>query len=187
MMNYELYLVTDERYPDLLRRVDEALQKGVTLVQYRAKHKPEGEQIAEAKLLKQLCDRYQVPLLINDKVQVALAVQAAGVHLGQDDLDCAAARKLLGKDKIIGISAHNVSEALRAQADGADYIGAGAVFPTNTKLDVDTMGLAKLQEICQAVKIPVVAIGGVNFENKQVCFAAGAKGAAMVTALLGEM
>lgn len=186
-MNYQLYLVTDERYPNLLERVEKALQKGVTLVQYRAKHKSQSDQIEEAKILKALCDKHHVPLLINDNVQVALAVDAAGVHLGQEDLDCATARRLLGPEKIIGISAHDVPEALRAQAAGADYIGAGAVFPTNTKLDVDTMGLEKLQEICQAVTIPVVAIGGVTFENKQKCFDVGAKGVAMVTALLGEM
>ncbi len=185
-MDYSLYLVTDERYNNLLCRVEFALQKGVTLVQYRAKHKSTEEQIAEAKELKVLCDKFKVPLLINDNLQVALAVDAAGVHLGQEDTNCLVARNVLGKDKIIGISVHNLWETELAVMQGADYLGVGAVFPTGTKTDVDVVGLKGLSEICAVANIPVVAIGGVNFDNYKQALAAGAKGVAMVTGLLGD-
>lgn len=185
-INYSLYLVTDERYDNLLDRVENALHKGVTLVQYRAKHKSTEEQIAEAKELKVLCDKFKVPLVINDNLQVALAVDAAGVHLGQEDTDCLVARCILGKDKIIGLSVHNLLETELAVQQGADYLGVGAVFSTGTKTDVDVVGLKGLSEICATVNIPVVAIGGVNFNNYKQAIAVGARGVAMVTGLLGD-
>lgn len=185
-INYSLYLVTDERYDNLLDRVENALHKGVTLVQYRAKHKSTEEQIAEAKALKVLCDKFKVPLIINDNLQVALAVDAAGVHLGQDDTNCLVARNILGKNKIVGVSVHNLLETELAVQQGADYLGIGAVFPTGTKTDVDVVGLKGLSEICATVNIPVVAIGGVNFNNYKQAIAVGARGVAMVTGLLGD-
>ena len=162
------------------------MQRGITLVQYRAKHKSTEEQIAEAKELKVLCDKFKVPLIINDNLLVALVVDAAGVHLGQEDTNCLVARNILGKDKIIGVSVHNLLETELAVLQGADYLGVGAVFLTGTKTDVDVLGLKGLNEICAAANIPVVAIGGVNFENYKQTLAAGAKGVAMVTGLLGD-
>lgn len=188
MIDYSLYLVTDEGYPDLLSRLQKVLnEQQVTLVQYRAKHKTLGEQIKEATVLKKVCDEHKIPLIVDDGVDVAIAVGAAGVHLGQDDMPCREARALLGPDKIIGITVHSVDQALEAQGDGADYLGAGAVYPTTTKNDVEIMGLKLLAQICRSVTIPVVGIGGINFANRDEVLRQGAKGVAMVTALLGEL
>lgn len=184
-VDYSLYLVTDERYSDLMGRIESVIPKGVTLVQYRAKYKDTASMINEAIIIKQICDQYNIPLLINDRVDVALAVKARGVHLGQSDMSCRLARKILGSEAIIGISVHNILEARRAVGDGADYLGVGAVFATDTKEDVSVIGLSGLSIICQSVNIPVVAIGGVNFENRCEILKAGATGTAMVTALLG--
>ncbi len=187
-MKYELYLVTDEGYQDLPSRLQKVLnEQPVTLVQYRAKHKTLTEQIKEATVLKRICDGHKIPLIIDDALEVALAVGAAGVHLGQDDMPCREARALLGPDKIIGITVHNVDQALEAQRDGADYLGAGAVYPTATKNDVEVMGLKLLGQICRSVTIPVVGIGGINFQNQEEVLRQGATGVAMVTALLGKL
>lgn len=188
MIDYSLYLVTDEGYQDLPLRLQKVLnEQPVTLVQYRAKHKTLEEQIKEATVLKRICDGRKIPLIVDDAVEVALVVGAAGVHLGQDDMPCREARALLGPDKIIGITVHNVDQALEAQGDGADYLGAGAVYPTTTKNDVEVMGLKLLGQICRSVTIPVVGIGGINFMNRDEVLRQGAKGVAMVTALLGEL
>ena len=138
-IDYSIYLVTDEAClhgRPLLKCVEEALAAGVTLAQYRAKAADGGVLYAEACRLKELCDKYNVPLIINDRLDIALAVGAAGVHLGQDDLPCAVARRLLGEDFIIGVSAHNPAEAVQAVSEGADYLGCGAVFGSATKHDV---------------------------------------------------
>ena len=139
----------------------------------------------EALELKALCDSYNVPLIINDRLDVALAVQAAGVHLGQSDLPCYIARRLLGEDYVIGVSAHNPAEALQALADGADYLGCGAVFGTNTKRDAGFLGLHGLEAIRKAVALPMVGIGGVNAGNYGQVLAVGAEGAAIVSGILG--
>lgn len=188
MIDYSLYLVTDEGYPDLFLRLQKVLVKQpVTLVQYRAKHKTLGEQIKETTALKKICDEYKIPLIVDDAVEVALAVGAAGVHLGQDDMPCRDARDLLGPDRVIGITVHSVDQAMEAQRDGADYLGAGAVYPTTTKKDVEIMGLKLFGQICRSVTIPVVGIGGINFQNRDEVLQQGAKGVAMVTALLGKL
>jgi len=188
MIDYSLYLVTDEGYADLLLRMKRVLQQHpVTLVQYRAKHKTLEEQINEGTEVKKICDAHQIPLIIDDGVEVARIIGAAGVHLGQDDMTCAEARRILGSEKIIGITVHNVDQALQAQSEGADYLGAGAIFPTATKKDVDVMGLKLLKQICQSVTVPVVGIGGINFANRDVVLQQGAKGVAMVTGLLGKL
>ena len=186
-MDYSLYLVTDEKYDNLINKVEKILMRGVNLVQYRAKHKTTQEMFLEAQELKKVCDKFNVPLLINDRIDIALAVDAAGVHLGQDDLPCQIARKILGKNKIIGVSVHNILEAQKAEADGANYLGVGAIFPTTTKTDVSVLGLDGLKKICQVAKIPVVGIGGIDFENKDAVFAAGASGVAMVSAFFREV
>lgn len=187
--DYSIYLVTDDgclQSRALLDCVCEALEGGVTLVQYRAKTASSAEMYAEALQLKALCDSFNVPLIINDRLDIAMAVGAAGVHLGQDDLPCAAARKLLGEDYIIGVSAHNPAEAKAALQSGADYLGCGAVFGTATKADVKKLGTDGLAAICKAKGLPVVGIGGVTADNYREVRVAGADGAAIVSGILAQ-
>lgn len=187
--DYSIYLVTDDgclQGRALLDCVREALEGGVTLVQYRAKTASSAEMYAEALQLKALCDSFNVPLIINDRLDIAIAVGAAGVHLGQDDLPCAAARKLLGEDYIIGVSAHNPAEAKAALQSGADYLGCGAVFGTATKADVKKLGTEGLAAICKVKGLPVVGIGGVTADNYREVRAAGADGAAIVSGILAQ-
>ena len=187
--DYSIYLVTDDgclQGRALLDCVREALEGGVTLVQYRAKTASSAEMYAEALQLKALCDSFNVPLIINDRLDIAMAVGAAGVPLGQDDLPCAAARKLLGEDYIIGVSAHNPAEAKAALQSGADYLGCGAVFGTATKADVQKLGTDGLAAICKAKGLPVVGIGGVTADNYREVRAAGADGAAIVSGILAQ-
>ena len=187
--DYSIYLVTDDgclQGRTLIDCVREALEGGVTLVQYRAKTASSAEMYAEALQLKALCDSFNVPLIINDRLDIAMAVGAAGVHLGQDDLPCAAARKLLGEDYIIGVSAHNPAEAKAALQSGADYLGCGAVFGTATKADVKKLGTDGLAAICKAKGLPVVGIGGVTADNYREVRAAGADGAAIVSGILAQ-
>lgn len=187
--DYSIYLVTDEgclQGRALLDCVREALDGGVTLVQYRAKTASSAEMYAEALQLKALCDSFKVPLIINDRLDIAMAVGAAGVHLGQDDLPCAAARKILGENYIIGVSAHNPAEAKAALQSGADYLGCGAVFGTATKADVKKLGTEGLTAICREKGLPVVGIGGVTADNYREVRAAGADGAAIVSGILAQ-
>lgn len=189
VIDYSIYLVTDEAClhgRPLLECVEEALAAGVTLVQYRAKAADGGVLYAEACKLKELCDKYGVPLIINDRLDIALAVGAAGVHLGQDDLPCAVARRLLGEDFIIGVSAHNQAEAVQAVSEGADYLGCGAVFGTATKHDVAKLGLENLRAIRKAVAVPMVGIGGITADNYAEVLATGANGAAIVSGILAQ-
>ena len=188
-IDYSIYLVTDEAClhgRPLLKCVEEALAAGVTLVQYRAKAADGGVLYAEACKLKELCDKYNVPLIINDRLDIALAVGAAGVHLGQDDLPCAVARRLLGEDFIIGVSAHNPAEAVQAVSEGADYLGCGAVFGTATKHDVAKLGLENLRAIRKSVAVPMVGIGGITADNYAEVLATGADGAAIVSGILAQ-
>lgn len=187
--DYSIYLVTDDgclQGRALIDCVCEALEGGVTLVQYRAKTASSAEMYAEALQLKALCDSFNVPLIINDRLDIAMAVGAAGVHLGQDDLPCAAARKILGEDYIIGVSAHNPAEAAEALQSGADYLGCGAVFGTATKADVKKLGTEGLTAICREKGLPVVGIGGVTADNYREVRAAGADGAAIVSGILAQ-
>ena len=187
--DYSIYLVTDDgclQGRALIDCVCEALEGGVTLVQYRAKTASSAEMYAEALQLKALCDSFNVPLIINDRLDIAMAVGAAGVHLGQDDLPCAAARKILGEDYIIGVSAHNPAEAKTALQSGADYLGCGAVFGTATKADVKKLGTEGLTAICREKGLPVVGIGGVTADNYREVRAAGADGAAIVSGILAQ-
>ena len=187
--DYSIYLVTDDgclQGRALLDCVREALEGGVTLVQYRAKTASSAEMYAEALQLKALCDSFNVPLIINDRLDIAMAVGAAGVHLGQDDLPCAAARRILGEDYLIGVSAHNPAEAKAALQSGADYLGCGAVFGTATKADVKKLGTEGLEALCKAKGLPVVGIGGVTADNYREVRAAGADGAAIVSGILAQ-
>lgn len=187
--DYSIYLVTDDgclQGRTLIDCVREALEGGVTLVQYRAKTASSAEMYNEALQLKALCDSFKVPLIINDRLDIAMAVGAAGVHLGQDDLPCAAARRILGEDYLIGVSAHNPAEAKAALQSGADYLGCGAVFGTATKADVKKLGTDGLAAICNAKGLPVVGIGGVTVDNYREVRAAGADGAAIVSGILAQ-
>ena len=186
-INYSIYLVTDHNClqgRDFLGCIENALQGGVTLVQLREKNVDGGIFLQRAIAVKNLCDKYNVPLLINDRIDVALACKAAGVHLGQDDIPPSAARAILGPDAIIGVSAHSCEEALAAEKDGADYLGVGAVFPTNSKDDASEVGLNMLKEIQQISKLPIVGIGGINAQNYAQVRAAGAQGAAIISGIL---
>ena len=165
----KLYAVTDRSWlkPDetLASVTEELLRAGVSCVQLREKNAPDEEILQEAALLKEICERYNVPLIINDRPDLAQKANASGVHVGLSDMGIQKARQLLGPDFIIGGSAHNVEEALAAQNAGADYIGCGAVFGSTTKTNVTQLPVETLRAICQAVEIPVVAIGGINADN----------------------
>jgi len=184
-----LYLVTDRRWlggRDLCDVVEEAVQGGVTLLQLREKDISSQDYYHLAAKVKKAADKYHVPLIINDRLDIALAVDAAGVHLGLDDLPIPVVRKILGNDRIIGASAATVAEALRFQQQGADYLGVGAVFPTATKLGNEQVGFADLRIIKSSVSIPVVAIGGIKAENVRDVMAAGVDGVAVVSAIMNQ-
>lgn len=183
-----LYLVTDEAClppgRKLFDAVEEALQAGVTLVQYREKNGLGKGMLEKARALVALCHRYYVPLLVNDRLDIALLSGADGVHLGQDDIPVEEARKLAGEDFLIGATAHNVGEAMVAEAAGADYLGCGAVFATTTKNDTVPLGLEGLMAIRNAVHIPMVGIAGITTDNYQQVLATGADGIAVVRGIL---
>lgn len=184
-----LYAVTDSsRLPgvSLAQQVEGVLKGGATMVQLREKHLSREQLRAEALEIKAVCQRYRVPFLINDDVDLALEVDADGVHVGQEDMEAGRARQRLGPDKIIGVSAHNVAEALRAQEAGADYLGAGAVFPTGTKGNVTALAYETLRDICRSVDIPVVAIGGIGPDNLPTLAGSGIRGVAVVSALFAQ-
>ena len=193
--DYQLYLVTDRhclQQQTLEQAVEQAILGGVTLVQLREKAIASKEFYERALRIKAICHHYNVPLLINDRVDIALAVEADGVHIGQSDLPCGVVRQLLGKDKIIGVSARTAQQAIQAQADGADYLGVGAMFATSTKQDAQTVTIASLTQIRQAVTLPIVAIGGINHTTlpalQQALQAADTSidGVAVVSAILGQ-
>jgi thiamine-phosphate pyrophosphorylase len=189
-IDYTLYLVTDrELFPGirLAEAVEQAILGGVTMVQLREKNVSSRDFYTVAREIKEITDRYNVPLIINDRLDIALAIDAAGLHVGQDDLPARVARRALsGTGKILGVSAATVAEALQAQVDGADYIGAGSVFSTDTKKDARPLSPELLKKIEQAVTIPVVAIGGINEHNAGLLHGTGIDGIAVVSAILGK-
>lgn len=183
-----LYAVTDRgclKYGTLERTVEAVLKGGVTLLQLREKEMPFDEFVREAKNIKKITDYYGIPLIINDNIEVCLECDAAGVHVGQSDMEAGKARALLGNDKIIGVTAKTVQQAVQAEKNGADYLGSGAVFGSLTKLDTKKMSLETLDSICDSVSIPVVAIGGINESNIMLLKGHKMKGAAVVSALFG--
>ena len=187
VIDYSIYLVTDTVYfkdDSIYNKLEAALSAGVTLLQYRDKSAETRILYERALKVKALCDKYRVPLIINDRADIALAVGAAGVHVGQSDLPADVARRILGTDAIIGVSAHNAKEARAAEAAGADYLGCGAVYPTGTKKDTSVIGTAGLQAIRAATQLPFVGIGGVTLANYREVLNAGANGAAIVSAIL---
>ena len=184
-----LYAVTDRHWlkdETLENQVEKALQGGATFLQLREKSLDDDIFLAEAKEIQKLCKKYQVPFVINDNVDIALAIDADGVHVGQSDMEALDVRKRLGPDKIIGVSAQNVQQALLAQKHGADYLGVGAVFPTGSKDDAEDVSFETLKAICQSVDIPVIAIGGITKENVSELKGSGICGIAVISAIFAQ-
>lgn len=184
-----LYAVTDRYWlgeRTLHDVVKESLDGGVTFVQLREKHLDQAHFLEEAKDLKMLCKAYNVPFVINDNVDIALEMDADGVHVGQSDMEAGDVRAKLGPDKIIGVSAQTVEQAVLAEKRGADYLGVGAVFPTNSKDDATDVSYETLKAICQAVSIPVIAIGGITKDNVEELSGSGICGIAVISAIYGQ-
>ena len=182
-----LYLVTN-RYQDslesFLEKVETACRSGVTIVQLREKNLTTNQYYQLAKQVKEITDAYQVPLIIDDRLDVCLAVDAAGLHIGDDELPVSVARQVLGPEKILGVTAKTVKRALEAEEGGADYLGTGAIFPTTTKENAPITLISTLKTICQTVAIPVVAIGGLTSENIDQLIGTGIAGVAVVRDLM---
>ncbi|MTI47525.1 MAG: thiamine phosphate synthase [Firmicutes bacterium] len=188
-IDYSLYLVTDRKVlgnRDLCKSIKEAIQGGVSLVQLREKDLGTNEFYKLAKKIKKITDEHDVPLIINDRIDIALAVDADGVHVGPDDLPISVARNILGPNKIVGASTCNIEEALEAQKQGATYLGVGAIFPTATKSNTDDVSIEDLASIKKAVNIPIVGIGGINEKNASKVMTAKVEGIAVVSAILGK-
>ena len=187
-LDLSLYLVTDnsddvERF---LNTIEEAIKGGTTVVQIREKTADTLDFYNLALKVKEITTKYNVPLIINDRVDVALAIDADGVHVGQSDMPCDVTRKLIGEDKILGVSAATIEEARKAEKDGADYIGTGAVFPTQTKDDAPKITKDDLKEIVESIDIPVVAIGGITLENAHELNDTGIAGLSVVSAIMSS-
>ena len=181
-----LYAVTDRAWTGertLCEQVEAALKGGVTCVQLREKELDDAAFLEEAKELKALCSRYGVPFIVNDNVDVGILSGADGVHVGQSDANADAVRARIGQDMILGVSVQTVEQAVKAEKDGADYLGVGAMFSTGTKLDADDVSFDTLREICNAVSIPVVAIGGISLKNIGAFAGTGIDGVAVVSAI----
>lgn len=185
-----LYAITDRAWlkegQSLAEAVEEAILGGATIVQLREKQMTKEELKAEALEVLAVCRKYKVPFIINDDVSLAAEIQADGVHVGQNDMEIQSVRAMLGPDKIIGVTAKTVSQAIKAQAGGADYLGSGAVFGSTTKKDAVTMSHDLLDEICEAVEIPVVAIGGINMDNVHQLFGRKMAGIATVSGVFAS-
>lgn len=182
-----LYLVTD---PDAGKErtvqevVEKAISGGVTMVQMREKEGDTGQLLEKAKKLKEILEENGIPFIIDDRIDIMLAVDADGVHVGQSDMPCAVARKLIGEDKILGVSVHTVEEAMKAEKEGADYLGVGAIFSTKTKKDADAVSLETLKKIVESASIPIVAIGGIHAKNAMRLQGSGIHGIAVVSAIM---
>ena len=183
----KLYLVTN-RYQDslenFLEKVETACRSGVTIIQLREKNLTTNQYYQLAKQVKEITDAYQVPLIIDDRLDICLAVDAAGLHIGDDELPVSVARQVLGPEKILGVTAKTVKRALEAEEGGADYLGTGAIFPTTTKENAPITLISTLKTICQRVAIPVVAIGGLTSENIDQLIDTGIAGVAVVRDLM---
>ena len=188
-LKLDTYIITNADIApgrDHLEGARQALQGGADVIQFREKKMDTGEMIRVCAAIQELCRRQGAIFIVNDRVDVALAVDADGVHVGQKDMPAATARRLIGPHKILGVSAADVEKARKAQADGADYIGAGMVFAAGVKKDIGVVrGLSALRDISRAVDLPVVAIGGIDHGNAASCIEAGAAGCAVITAVIG--
>lgn len=188
-IDYTLYLVTDRGIlgnKNLYVSIEQAIQGGVGLVQLREKNTTSREFYDIALRVKKITEKYNIPLIINDRLDIALAIDADGLHIGPDDIPITVARKLLGSDKILGASTSNLNEALEAQNQGADYLGVGAMFPTKTKEDTESVSIKNLELIRSSIQIPVVGIGGINESNAKEVMSTGVEGIAVVSAILGK-
>jgi len=187
--DYTLYLVTDRQLmscDSLTEAVEQAILGGCTMIQLREKELSSLEFYNQAVAVKQVTDKYHIPLIINDRIDIAMAVQATGVHIGQHDLPAAAVRKVIGENMLLGVSASSIAEAIQAQQDGADYLGVGAMFPTGTKTDADSVSMEELQKIRAAVSLPIVVIGGINKGNAGRVKPMGIDGLAVVSAIIAQ-
>lgn len=187
--DYTLYLVTDRQLmscDSLTEAVEQAILGGCTMIQLREKELSSLEFYNQAVAVKQVTDKYHIPLIINDRIDIAMAVQATGVHIGQHDLPAAAVRKVIGENMLLGVSASSIAEAIQAQQDGADYLGVGAMFPTGTKTDADSVSMEELQKIRAAVSLPIVVIGGINKGNAGRFKHMGIDGLAVVSAIIAQ-
>lgn len=188
-IDYSVYLVTDRDLMStetLEEAVEQAIKGGCTLIQLREKNCSSLDFYNTAVNVKKITDKYNVPLLINDRLDIALAVDADGVHVGQSDLPCSVVRKIIGENKIIGVSAGNLKDALKAQEDGADYIGVGAMYATGTKKDADPTSMEELKKIRENVSIPIVVIGGINKDRVKDFDGMGIDGLAIVSAIIAQ-
>lgn len=188
-----LYAVTDRAWigknfccETLSDAVFQAIEGGATLIQLREKELSEKEFLDEAFRIKKICTSKKIPLIINDNVKIAKETDACGVHIGQSDMELKKARKILGAEKIIGVSCQTVEQALQAEKNGADYLGVGAIFSTSTKADADNVSISTLKEICRAVKIPVVAIGGISLQNMSQLKGSGIAGVSVISAIFAQ-
>lgn len=184
-----LYAVTDRHWlkgQTLYAQVEEAIAGGATFVQLREKQMDEADVLQEAKEIQALCRAHHIPFVINDHVEIAKAIQADGVHVGQSDMEALDVRRLLGEEAIIGVSAETVEQALLAQAHGADYLGVGAVFTTGSKDDAADVSMETLRAICEAVDIPVIAIGGISEDNVGQLAGSGICGIAVISAIFAQ-
>ncbi|MDW2800717.1 thiamine phosphate synthase [Clostridium boliviensis] len=184
--NMLLYVVTDRTWlgnSRLCEQVEEIVQSGATFIQLREKNLDYDSFAAEGRAIRTITSKYNIPFVINDNIEVALAVGADGVHVGQKDLDARKCRELIGEDKILGVSAQTKEQALLAEESGADYIGVGAVFETSTKTDANPVSFDTLKEICSSVSIPVIAIGGINEDNIQKLKGSHIDGVAVISAV----
>ena len=187
--DYTLYLVTDRQLmscDSLTEAVEQAILGGCTMIQLREKELSSLEFYNQAVAVKQVTDKYHIPLIINDRIDIAMAVQATGEHIGQHDLPAAAVRKVIGENMLLGVSASSIAEAIQAQQDGADYLGVGAMFPTGTKTDADSVSMEELQKIRAAVSLPIVVIGGINKGNAGRFKPMGIDGLAVVSAIIAQ-
>lgn len=189
MKNFDstLYFITDSTgisEADFLHTIEQALEGGITLIQLREKNRTTREYIELAKKVHQLTKKYNIPLIIDDRVDVAMAVGCEGVHLGQEDMPVSTARKILGENFIIGATAKTVEQAVEATKSGADYLGVGAIYPTTTKVKTVLTPTDTLQEICRAIPVPVNAIGGLNKENSHILKGTGIAGICVVSAIM---
>ena len=187
--DYTLYLVTDRQLMNcdsLTEAVEQAILGGCTMIQLREKELSSLEFYNQAVAVKQVTDKYHIPLIINDRIDIAMAVQGTGVHIGQHDLPAAAVRKVIGENMLLGVSASSIAEAIQAQQDGADYLGVGAMFPTGTKTDADSVSMEELQKIRAAVSLPIVVIGGINKGNAGRFKPMGIDGLAVVSAIIAQ-
>jgi len=186
-VDYSVYLVTDHRKKsdeEILEIIENAIKGGTSLIQIREKTASTKEFYSLSMKIKEITDKYNIPLIINDRIDIALAIDADGVHIGQEDMPAKVARKIIGKNKILGVSAKSVEQAIQAEKDGADYLGCGAIFPTSTKEDAANLSKNELKKITNSVNIPVVAIGGINLENAEELADTGIFGFSVVSAIM---